>query len=151
MNILALDCGTKTGWASFADGRIESGVQDFSLKRGESKGIRFLRFNTWLKAMAELTNPQIVVYEMAHFRGGHATEILVGMTTRIEEFCESNNIEYGSVHSATLKKFATGSGKANKEGMIRVAKERFNRPDLSSDDEADALHILAWARKEYCD
>ena len=148
MNILALDCGTKTGWASFADGRIESGVQDFSLKRGESKGIRFLRFNTWLKAMAKLTNPQVVVYELAHFRGGHATEILVGMTTRIEEFCESNNIEYGSVHSATLKKFATGSGRANKEDMIKAAQVKYGKI-VNSDDEADALLILAWAREEY--
>ena len=150
MNILALDCGTKTGWASFADGRIESGVQDFSLKRGESKGIRFLRFNTWLKAMAELTNPQVVVYELAHFRGGHATEILVGMTTRIEEFCESNNIEYGSVHSGTLKRFATGKGNASKEDMRRAAVQEYKRI-VDNDDEADALHILAWARKEFCD
>jgi len=148
MNILAIDCGTKTGWASFADGRIESGVQDFSLKRGESKGIRFLRFNTWLKAMAELTNPQVVVYEMAHFRGGHATEILVGMTTRIEEFCESIFIEYSSVHSGTLKKFATGKGNASKEDMIKMASQFFAKV-VESDDEADALLILKWAMKEF--
>ena len=149
MNILALDCGTKTGWASLVDGRIESGVQDFSLKRGESKGIRFLRFNTWLNGMLELIKPYVVVYEMAHMRGGHATEILVGMTTRIEEFCESKGIEYSSVHSATLKKFATGKGRSSKEDMIRVARTKFNRPDLSSDDEADALHALAWGREEF--
>lgn len=149
MNILTLDCGTKTGWASLVDGRIESGVQDFSLKRGESKGIRFLRFNTWLVGMLELIKPHIVVYELAHFRGGHATEILVGMTTRIEEFCEERGIEYSSVHSATLKKFATGGGRANKEDMITTAQVKFNRPDLSSDDEADALHALAWGREEF--
>ncbi len=149
MNILALDCGTNTGWASEVDGRVESGVQDFSLKRGESKGIRFLRFNTWLNGMLELIVPHIVVYELAHFRGGHATEILVGMTTRIEEFCESKNIEYSSVHSAILKKFATGKGRANKEDMIKMARTKFNRPDLSSDDEADALHALAWAKQEF--
>ncbi len=149
MNILAIDPGSCCGWASLVDGRIESGVQDFSLKRGESKGIRFLRFNTWLNSMLELVVPHIVVYEMAHFRGGHATEILVGMTTRIEEFCESKGIEYSSVHSATLKKFATGKGRANKEDMIITARVKFNRPDLSSDDEADALHALAWAREEF--
>lgn len=148
MNILALDCGTNTGWASEVDGRIESGVQDFSLKRGESKGIRFLRFNTWLKIMLELVKPHIVVYEMAHLRGGHATEILVGMTTRIEEFCESKNIEYSSVHSAMLKKFSTGSGKANKEDMIKAATLKFGRV-IDSDDEADALLILEWARQEF--
>jgi len=148
MNILALDCGTNTGWASEVDGRIESGVQDFSLKRGESKGIRFLRFNTWLKIMLELTKPHIVVYEMAHLRGGHATEILVGMTTRIEEFCESKKIEYSSVHSAMLKKFSTGSGKANKEDMMKAASLKFERV-IDSDDEADALLILEWARQEF--
>lgn len=148
MNILALDCGTNTGWASEVDGRIESGVQDFSLKRGESKGIRFLRFNTWLKIMLELVKPHIVVYEMAHLRGGHATEILVGMTTRIEEFCEGKNIEYSSVHSAMLKKFSTGSGKANKEDMMKAASLKFGRL-IDSDDEADALLILEWARQEF--
>ncbi|MBA7601793.1 hypothetical protein ES703_08874 [subsurface metagenome] len=148
MNILALDCGTKTGWASEIDGRIESGVQDFGLKRGESKGIRFLRFNTWLNDMLELIKPHIVVYEMAHLRGGHATEILVGMTTRIEEFCESKKIEYSSVHSAMLKKFSTGSGKANKEDMIKAATLKFGRL-IDSDDEADALLILEWARQEF--
>jgi len=148
MNILALDCGTKTGWASEIDGRIESGVQDFSLKRGESKGIRFLRFNTWLNDMLELIKPHIVVYEMAHLRGGHATEILVGMTTRIEEFCESKNIEYSSVHSAMLKKFSTGSGKANKEDMMKAATLKFGRL-IDSDDEADALLILEWAKQEF--
>jgi Holliday junction resolvasome RuvABC endonuclease subunit len=148
VNILALDCGTKTGWASLVDGRIESGVQDFSLKRGESKGIRFLRFNTWLVGMLDLIKPHIVVYEMAHFRGGHATEILVGMTTRIEEFREERGIEYSSVHSATLKKFATGSGKANKIDMMKAAALEFGRI-IDSDDEADALHALAWGREEF--
>jgi len=148
MNILALDCGTKAGWASLVDGRIESGVQDFSLKRGESKGIRFLRFNTWLNDILDLTKPHIVVYEMAHLRGGHATEILVGMTTRIEEFCESKNIEYSSIHSAMLKKFSTGSGKASKEDMMKAAALKFGRA-IDSDDEADALLILEWARQEF--
>ena len=148
MNILTIDCGTKTGWASLVNGRIESGVQYFSLKRGESKGIRFLRFNTWLVGMLELVKPYVVVYEMAHFRGGSATEILVGMTTRIEEFCESKSIEYSSVHSATLKKFATGSGRASKQDMMKMASQFFAKV-VDSDDEADALLILAWAREEY--
>jgi len=148
MNILTLDCGTKTGWASEVDGRIESGVQDFSLKRGESKGIRFLRFNTWLNDMLELVKPHIVVYEMAHFRGGSATEILVGMTTRIEEFCEEKKIEYSSIHSGTLKRFATGKGNASKEDMRRAAVLKYERI-VDNDDEADALHILAWAKQEF--
>ena len=43
--ILALDLATKTGWAlQDRTGAIASGMQEFSLKRGESKGMRFLRF-----------------------------------------------------------------------------------------------------------
>ena len=148
MNILTLDCGTKTGWASLVDGKIESGVQNFALKRGESKGIRFLRFNTWLNDMLELVKPHIVVYEMAHFRGGSATEILVGMTTRIEQFCEEKKIEYSSIHSGTLKRFATGKGNASKEDMRRAAVLKYEII-VDNDDEADALHILAWAKKEF--
>lgn len=148
MNILAIDPGGRCGWSSLVDNRIESGVQEFSLRRGESKGMRFLRFNTWFKGMLELIKPHIVVYEMAHMRGGHATEVLLGMTTRIEEFCEEKNIEYSSVHSATLKKFATGSGKANKEAMIKAAMSAFGKA-VEDDNEADSLMLLKYAREEF--
>jgi hypothetical protein len=39
LNILALDPATKTGWALYENGPIESGVQDFSTIRGESNGM----------------------------------------------------------------------------------------------------------------
>lgn len=148
MNILTIDPGSHCGWASLVDGRIESGVQNFSLKRGESKGIRFLRFNTWLVGMLELVKPHVVVYEMAHFRGGHATEILVGMTTRIEQFCEERGIEYSSVHSGTLKKQICGKGNANKKEVMMAVKKIYNR-EVSGDDEADALALLDYAIKEF--
>jgi hypothetical protein len=52
MNILALDLGTRTGWAMAENGRTKSGVQLFDVKRGESPGMRYLRFNRWLEDMA---------------------------------------------------------------------------------------------------
>lgn len=57
MTILALDLGTRTGWAIAAQtfaGSIEyhmteSGVQVFDVKRGESPGMRYQRFSRWIE------------------------------------------------------------------------------------------------------
>ena len=38
--ILALDLGTRTGWALAEHGRVESGVHVFDVQRGESPGMR---------------------------------------------------------------------------------------------------------------
>ena len=148
MNILAIDCGTYTGWAARHDGVIDSGIQTFDLKRGESPGMRFLRFNAWLEEMFSLVNPEVVTYEQAHHRGGATTVLMVGMTTRIDEFCARHGIEHAAVHSATLKKSATGRGKADKADMIKSAKKLYPGIDIFNDDHADALCLLACMEKQ---
>ena len=148
MKILAIDCGTKTGFAYYANGIVESGVQDFSLKRGESNGMRFLRFRSWLQDMLNMLGVDLVAYEMPHHRGGSATEVLIGMTTRIQEECDSRNINYTSVHSATLKKYATGKGNASKEQMLVEARRRFG-DEIVDDNEADARFMLEWGKEHF--
>jgi len=148
MRVLAIDPGLKTGWA-YSDGTfIESDVEDFLARHRESRGMVFMRFRTWLGLMLMVWDVELVVYEQAHLRGGAATELIVGMTTRIQEECCKHCINYTAIHSATLKKYATGSGRAKKEDVIRVAQERYGKKGLTSD-EADALMMLAWAREEY--
>jgi Holliday junction resolvasome RuvABC endonuclease subunit len=146
MNILAIDCGTKTGWASWSNGHLESGVHEFNIGRGESPGLRFLRFRSWLVDMLTMTEPDLVVYEQAHLRGGHAVDLLVGMTSRIQEECAGRRIEYGACHSATLKKFATGSGRAEKAAMKEFAARTWGKQP-QDDNEGDALCLLAWAKQ----
>ncbi|MCK5615323.1 hypothetical protein KAR91_76370 [Candidatus Pacearchaeota archaeon] len=148
--ILALDLGTRCGW-SFrpGTGTVYSGVQDFSLKRGESSGMRFLNFDVWLTSMLVQHQPQLIVYEAAHHRGGYATALLVGMAGILQKVCAAQSREYTSVHSATLKKFATGSGRASKEDMIAKACELFKKESVIDDNEADALLMIGWAIKEY--
>jgi Holliday junction resolvasome RuvABC endonuclease subunit len=148
VKILALDLGTHTGWALSENGHVESGVQVFDVKRGESPGMRYLRFNRWLEEMASSDpRPDVVVFEQAHHRGGAATEVAAGFSTRVLEFCARHGIEHASVHTATLKKFATGKGNADKEQMLEGARRRF-KPELADDNEADALWILEYARQE---
>lgn len=146
--ILAIDAATKSGWALIKDGKVfESGVQDFSKKRGESNGAMFLRFRNWLSRMLEL-DIAIVVYEQSHHRGGAATEICVNLTGRIQEGCAERGIEFATVHTGTLKKWACGSGKADKGQMMARAVALLGRPPID-DNEADAALMGAWAWEEY--
>lgn len=167
MRILACDLGTLCGWAYHDGHRMESGVQDFSLKRGESPGMRYWRFNTWLDSIFNqyieqlgksgktgepypVQSPVLIVYEACHNRGGAATEVANGLTTRVQEFCARHGIEHASCHTSTLKKFATGSGRAGKEDMIKAASDKTGIPIQElTDDRADAIMLMFWALKEF--
>lgn len=156
--ILALDTATKTGWAlKDRYGRISSGVQEFSLKRGESKGMRFLRFRKWLNDILELsemgqtfseTNPGLICYELAHHRGGAATELCVGLMTDVLAEAARHGLEHTGVHTGALKRWATGKGNAGKDQMIKKASELFPDIELIDDNHADALLLLKYGLDE---
>jgi Holliday junction resolvasome RuvABC endonuclease subunit len=146
MKIIALDSGTKTGWAT-NDGETFSGIQDFSLKRGESPGMRFLMFQSWLKKMIETIKPDMIIYERAHHRGGGATEVGVGLTTIIQTVCAEHKVEHVALHSATLKKHATGKGNSSKDDMMSAGKTK--GWTFEDDNECDALWLLDYAKINY--
>jgi hypothetical protein len=155
MNILSLDMATKTGWAfkysgnlKFGNnaGRIYSGIKDFAKARGESPGMIFLRFRKWLNEFLIPEEKILIVHEQAHHRGGAATALCSGLIAEAQAFAAEHGFEILPVHSATLKKFATGSGRAEKGAMIQAAKFfGFNPKD---DNEADAIHLLRYALQE---
>lgn len=148
--ILGLDCATKTGWAiTRNDGTIyESGVMDFSKRRGESNGAMFLRFRVWLSDILKINSIAFIAYEQAHHRGGAATEISVNLTGRVQEQCAALGLEYVAVHTATLKKWATGSGRAEKAQMMARVVPLLGRAPID-DNEADAVLIAMWAHENY--
>ena len=147
MKILALDLGTRTGWALLESWRVESGVNVFDVKRGESPGMRYIRFNRWLDDVTRFDKKlTLIAYEQTHQRGGAATEVAAGFATRVQEFCARHGIEHAAVHSATLKKWTTGHGNAKKPEMIAAV--RFRWRFVQTDDEADAVALLEYARAE---
>jgi Holliday junction resolvasome RuvABC endonuclease subunit len=145
---------TKTGWCLCKNNGqiVESGMQDFVKKRGESNGLLFLRFRKWLVDLAKTLpagETNLIAYEQARFRGGAATELCVGLQTRAQEIAAELDIESAPVTTNTLKKFATGKGRtAGKQPMIDAAKPFLGR-DPIDDNEADAVHIARWAANEF--
>lgn len=151
MIILSLDAATKTGFCILKDGKIyESGTMDFSKKRGESNGAMFFRFRNWLSSILDNMCFDLITYEQAHHRGGAPTEICINLTGRIQEACAERKIEYAAVHSGTLKKWAAGSGRAEKSVMIEKARTFLDR-DPIDDNEADAVLMAFYTNAEYGD
>ena len=148
MVILTLDLGRSTGWCVLQNGIVTLGTEEFPEVRGESPGMLYLRFQGWMEKMYKImmNKTQLIVYEKAHHRGGAATQIGVGLQTKVMEFCARYEIECMSVHSGTLKKFATGNGAASKESMVKACIARGYQP--KNDDEADAYLMLEYAKDQ---
>jgi len=155
MNALAIDPGTTCGWAAFddTDGQIESGVVSFKGDTPESDcyGGRFNRFAVWLVEMLGQHKPGLIVFEDQHFRGKAASVLGLGYQTRIMGVAHACQIRLMAVHSQTLKKWATGSGRATKDDMIRAAKAKLGSMgqgrigNVFGNDEADAILLLCYA------
>ena len=148
MKILAFDCAQKTGWAFMENGKIiESGTQDYRKKRGESNGLLFLKYRKWFLEMIKQFEPEVVAYERAHFRGGPATEIGVGLQTRVQETATELDLILLPIHTGALKKFATGVGNAGKQEMVDAAELIIGR-EVCDDNEADAIHLARFAHSD---
>ena len=135
--ILALDTSTKTGWA--LNEPRSSGVENFSEYKRESNGAVLILFRAWLESMIQIYRPNLIIYEQPHHRG-KGTTLLMGLVGIVHECVTKFNCTMAEVHSATLKKYATGNGHATKEEMIEKAKEKKWKP--KDDNECDALWLL---------
>lgn len=150
MNILALDLGTKTGWAlcgltPLGKRQIQSGVESFAPGRFEGAGMRFLRFGAWLSEMHRIGGGLQALYfeEVRNHVSTDSAHAYGGYMGKMTEWCEVNNVPYQGVPVGTIKKHATGKGNASKDQMLAKARERGHTP--KDDNEADALAILYWA------
>src|SRR5664279_1154059 len=93
-------------------------------------------------------NPDLVVFEDVEFsKYTKQTQLWASFRTVIRvEFSWRTMIE--CVPVATLKKFATGSGVADKDRMKAAMFKQYPDTDPNLDDNAiDALWILKWAEK----
>jgi Holliday junction resolvasome RuvABC endonuclease subunit len=140
---LALDLGTHTGYACRTDnvGTTISGTWDFSTKRHEDAGMRFVRFREALVRM-RLSNGVDKIYfeEVRRHAGTTAAHIYGGFVAMLKAFCVDTGVSYESVPVGDIKKYWTGKGNAKKDAMVAEARRRGYEP--VDDNEADAIAIL---------
>ena len=146
-NRLGLDIALKTGWAIkryIGDlPRYDSGVWDFNNRAGDGAGIRFCRLEDALREIIKQYKITRVAYELpAVFRSRAASASVHGMVAVMQKVCEEKDIPYEGFPPTSVKKHATGKGKASKEQMIEAAKEKFLSQHIVDDNQADALWVL---------
>lgn len=148
--ILAIDLGTKTGFALAGPRELfMSGEWDFKPSRHEGAGMRDLKFRRKLAELHAAVGVTEVWYEAVEFTfTSYQKEVLSGLRSTLIVWCEENKIPYRGVPVATLKKFATGRGSAKKARMLLAARGYgYDVPD-GNDNEADALCLLQYAITE---
>lgn len=141
--ILALDLGTRMGWAlGSPDGaQLFTGWEDLKQDRYAGGGMRYLKFKHWLDNLTE--KPDAVWYEeVRRHAGTSAAHVYGGFQATLTAWCEHNNVPYASVPVGTIKKHATGKGNASKSEMLTAAL-RAGR-DITDDNEADAFWLLRY-------
>lgn len=148
VTILALDLGTKTGYAlRRRDGTVIHGTAIFSPRKSWTPGQRWQQFRVWLSDFMRENDVHVLAYEDVRRHVGtdaaHAYGAFLAITQML---ADSFGARLAPVGVGTIKKAWTGKGNAGKDEMIAEAKRRGFRPD--TDNAADALAVLAWAAKQ---
>jgi len=145
-NTLAFDLGTTAGWAASVDGSISSGIATFKNSRYEGGGMRYLRFRQFVENMIMLCEPeQILFEEVRRHEGTDAAHVYGGMLAQLTAIGEEQDIPYLGIPVGTIKKAATGNGRANKEKVMAAVQDYGHEP--FDDNEADALAILLFTSR----
>lgn len=160
MKILALDLGTKTGWALLHYSEVVSGTWTLATPREIRQqkldsldrccDLRPARLRELIKRVGAV---DLIAFEDVQFLSTQY-QAQLWASLRAMVTLEYPATELLAVPVGTLKKFATGKGNATKEEMLaalfrqnpfsHLAQTR--RPNADMDDnEVDALHLLAFA------
>lgn len=143
--LLALDLGTKCGWATNSNAGIQHGMQEFKNDRFSGGGMRFLKFEKWLNEIPRPT--QVVFEEVRRHAATDAAHVYGGLMAIVTKFCEQHGIPYQGVPVGTIKRAWTGKGNSKKDVMIAEAKKRGYK-SVDDDNEADALALLHYWLEE---
>lgn len=143
MSVLALDLGTRAGYAVLrGDNRVEHDTINCQPRGGELPSIRWVIFRRALLDI-KTRNPDIteIVYEdVKRHAGTTAAHVYGGFKAHLEYFCHHHGIEPVGVGVGVWKKAFTGNGSAKKEDVIAQCRELGFKP--ANDNEADAIGIL---------
>lgn len=153
MIVLALDMATTTGWAVSRPSRrsktpVTYGRIDVSRER--SLRDKFYYFRDGLRDVLKRHEPDQVWYERPCGHSGAALDLARGFQALLLVELWAKETPAHRVAPNTLKKWATGNGRAGKDDMWQRAVEIL---DLNADavltyDEADAVCLMAYALEQ---
>jgi Holliday junction resolvasome RuvABC endonuclease subunit len=146
MKIIAFDLGRNF---AFAHNLSKRPATHLEVLTGETRAHRLGSLSTFLNNLFFDYQSQgspgfdIAVYETPFARGRDATRSLWGIAGIIEACATNAGLPVVDVAVPTIKKFATGHGKASKDQMIIAAKRMGYKG--SNEHEADAVCLLRYA------
>ena len=141
MRIIAFDLGRNFAFAHNAiDGKLTT---ETIFLKPEQRAHRFIACFDWLDARIGQLKLDAVVYETPFARGRDPTRSLWGYAALIEAIASRYKLPVMDVATPTIKKSATGHGKASKYEMIFAAQ----RMGYTGRNEhmADAVCLLRYA------
>lgn len=151
--IFGIDLGTKCGISILRRSDLSivfSETVDLSIKKGKGFGYRYLVFEEFLlDKLASCADAAVVIgYEKVHSHiGTIAAHIYGGLEAVVTKIAEQKNIPIYPIGVGTIKKRATGSGKATKDEVVVAANSQWPEVKLKlrDNDVADALWIAVCA------
>lgn len=149
--VLGLDPANKFGWAIGTGGKILTfGMHDVEKMATQMRCQKVSACYTWLRKLIKENEITHCCAEdaAAAFSGVHTLKSHARYAAIIDLVCEQLGVErVESVHPTKLKAWASGSGKAQKDSMIKAARMLYG-VDVKDDNAADAIHVCAWAMKQ---
>lgn len=147
MNILGLDLGDHMGVCVALDGQFTPSTIHLD-QECHSRGLKLLRFSSTLDRLLSHHKIDLVAYEdVRGHKGTLAAHAYGAYKYTLTAKCESLGIECVPVAVGTLKKFATGSGRATKATMIACAVAE--NVLVEDDNAADAYWLARFAVEHF--
>lgn len=144
--VLALDVAAHCGYYSVH----ESGTWNFTESKRRNGNKMHGAFRTMLLSFIRAYGIRRIVAEDVsvnrHFYDLRRLAELRGVLLEVCDELELPEPEF--VNPSTLKKFATGDGRATKEQMMRACREKY-RYEPPDDNAADACHLYHYYTRKY--
>jgi Holliday junction resolvasome RuvABC endonuclease subunit len=138
---IGIDPATNCGWAVLDEGgnRVASGTWSLERRRGDGAGMLFVRFERLFRELVASYPGSVVAYEQVANHHSGSAHVGLGLISQVQRLGEELARPYTGIPPAAVKKVATGKGNANKEVVLKAARDRWG--EVGDDNEADALWI----------
>jgi Holliday junction resolvasome RuvABC endonuclease subunit len=140
-NVLAIDPGTRMGWALLAGDTITSGVHVLPTGPTRRRGLRWESLSLFLTRTHLDNSISVLAFEESRWsRNVDAMLDHGGFLATLILWAYRNGVRVEPATPGQIKKHSTGSGGAGKALVINAMQLRGH--DVSDDNEADALALL---------